>query len=243
MPLLSSSLLESVLRASRRSSSSVHEDIGKRVNSLATIASTAPLVGLLGTTYGIVTSFRSCGGEKSFCMAALTQSLSESIWPTALGLLIGIVSLWFYRYLIGGLQLIDNEMETASLGLVDNLRRLRGPIAFEADAGRADNPLMFGEERVELLRKDLKFWRRSTAFTGTALTASWLVNIERYFYDYSLSLIYVGLAAYLCRFHVRLVVLPGISTLDRPFATQAGRAGCDQRSILRLVECRQNPLG
>jgi len=128
-------------------------------------------------------------------MAALTQSLSESIWPTALGLLIGIVSLWFYRYLIGGLQLIDNEMETASLGLVDNLRRLRGPIAFEADAGRADNPLMFGEERVELLRKDLKFWRRSTAFTGTALTASWLVNIERYFYDYSLSLIYVGLAA------------------------------------------------
>ena len=194
MPPLSPNILESVLRASKRSSAAVHKDMSYGLNSVATIASTAPLVGLLGTIWGILHSFHSCG-EKSFCMAALAESLSESIWPTALGLLIGIVSLLFYKYLAGSLRLIDDEMENASLDLVDYLRHRRGPFEFEAPVGRVDDRPMFGEEPVEALRKDLNFWRWSISLAGTALVASWFVNAARYFYDYSLSLSALGLAA------------------------------------------------
>jgi hypothetical protein len=109
--------------------------------------------------------------------------------------LIGIVSLLFYKYLAGSLRLIDDEMENASLDLVDTLRRRRGPFAFEVPVGRVDDRPMFGEEAVEVLRQDLKFWRWSIWLAGTALVASWFVNAVRYFYDYSLSLISVGLAA------------------------------------------------
>ncbi len=59
-------------------------------------------------------------------MAYEFKGLSESLWPTAFGLLVGLVSLWFYEYLTGRLRTFDLEMETASLELVNLLSRLRG---------------------------------------------------------------------------------------------------------------------
>ena len=91
------------------------------VNSLATIASVAPFLGLLITVEGIVFSFVSCGGEKSTCLAAVVDRLSNAIARTALGLLVGIPSLWCYRYLRGQLEDLDVEMRNAALELANVL--------------------------------------------------------------------------------------------------------------------------
>ncbi len=113
--------MQAVMRASERTSALVHEDLKQGLSSLATIASIAPLVGLFGTIAGIATSFVACSGEKSACMAAIVERLSGSIWPTAMGLLVSLISLWCYRYLTGRTETFDLEMESASLALVNQL--------------------------------------------------------------------------------------------------------------------------
>src|SRR5712692_5243865 len=107
-------VIEAVKRASRRSANLVHIEMKQGLNSLATIASAAPFVGLLGTLLGIVNSSPGCSGERSFCMAVMFERLSESLLPTALGLLVAIPALWGYKYLSSQVEAFDTEMENAS---------------------------------------------------------------------------------------------------------------------------------
>jgi biopolymer transport protein ExbB/TolQ len=93
------------------------------LNSLASITSVAPLVGLLGTTLGMLNSFRGISGDKSTILAPLCGELSQACVPTAMGLLIGLLSLFYHTYLTGRLQDFDHEMEIASLELVNHLAR------------------------------------------------------------------------------------------------------------------------
>ncbi len=117
-------VIEAVKRALRRSANVVHIDLKRGLNSLATIASAAPFVGLLGTLLGIANSFPGCGSEQSACMAAIFERLSESLVPTALGLLVAIPALWGYKYLSSQVEAFDTEMENASGELVNHLRYL-----------------------------------------------------------------------------------------------------------------------
>jgi len=114
------------MRASARSAAVVEQDLKRGVNSLATIASIAPLLGVFTTVITIPTAFVGCAGERWACQAAMIQGLSASIWPTALGLLVGLISLWFYRYLAERLNAFKREMESATLDLVNQLARRRG---------------------------------------------------------------------------------------------------------------------
>src|ERR1039457_4409518 len=91
-------VIEAVRRACGRSAARISGRMKRGVNSLATIASIAPWLGLLLTLLGIVNSFRGINGEKSAIMAALANSLAEAIAPAALGLLVAIPALWFYKY-------------------------------------------------------------------------------------------------------------------------------------------------
>lgn len=108
-------------RAAERAAATVHGEMGRGLNGLATVATIAPWVGLFGTVVGINASFIGCGGEKSACMAVFAERLSWSIWPTALGLGVGLSSLWFYRCLAGRLKTFDREMSNAKLELTNQL--------------------------------------------------------------------------------------------------------------------------
>ncbi len=122
MPLLSDAqVIDSVRRRCRRSADAVHGEMKRGLHGLATIASTAPFVGLFGTLLGIVNSFPGCSGEKSACMAAVMERLSESLVPTELALLVALPALLSYRYLRSELEAIDVEMENASLDLMNRL--------------------------------------------------------------------------------------------------------------------------
>jgi biopolymer transport protein ExbB/TolQ len=111
-------------RALARSAHVVHGQMKRGVDSLATIASTAPWLGLFGTLVGIVYAFGGCGGDKGTCMAATARGLSESLVPAALGLIVALVAMWGYKYLLTELEAFDLDMEAASLQLVNTLSRL-----------------------------------------------------------------------------------------------------------------------
>jgi biopolymer transport protein ExbB len=114
-----------VKRASARSAVLVHHELTRGLNSLASIAATARLIGLFGTVIGGMTWFKGLGTEKSTDLfPSMARSLSESLVPTAIGLLVALLALYCHRYLMGKLENLDLEMETTSLQLLNELSHL-----------------------------------------------------------------------------------------------------------------------
>jgi biopolymer transport protein TolQ len=66
---------------------------------LATVSSTSPYVGLLGTVYGIMSSFQALGGMQSATISVVAPYISEALWATAMGLIAAIpAGVFFNRY-------------------------------------------------------------------------------------------------------------------------------------------------
>jgi biopolymer transport protein ExbB/TolQ len=121
MALSDAEVLEAVQRASRRAAAVVHTGLRRDLSALAAIASTAPLVGAVGTLLGIVGSFRGCGAARSTCMAATFDGLAHALAPTILAFLVAIPAWLGYRYLKSNLETLDLEMSNASVLLVNYL--------------------------------------------------------------------------------------------------------------------------
>ena len=119
-----SATLGAVKRASARSATIIHGEMKRELNSLASIAVTAPFVGFLGTVIVIFGSFRGIGSEKRAVLIWFATALPESLAPTALGLVVAVLAFCFYRYLSARLENFDIEMRNASLELVDELGRV-----------------------------------------------------------------------------------------------------------------------
>jgi biopolymer transport protein ExbB/TolQ len=113
-----------VKRASERSAALVYGELKRGLNSLATIASTAPWVGLFGTVLGVHNSFGGAGASKASIMASIFDGLSRAFVPSAIGLVVALVATWCYKYLLTEVEAFDSEMENASLQLINDLGRL-----------------------------------------------------------------------------------------------------------------------
>jgi biopolymer transport protein ExbB len=90
------------LRASMEGTGrAVAHRLERYLSSLATIASAAPLLGLLGTVIGMIEIFGSqapSGAATGGNPAALAHGISTALYNTAFGLIIAIPSLIFWRY-------------------------------------------------------------------------------------------------------------------------------------------------
>ena len=72
----------------------------KNLNILATIASVSPYVGLFGTVWGIMNSFRSLAGTTQATLSTVAPGISEALIATAIGLFAAIPALVAYnRYI------------------------------------------------------------------------------------------------------------------------------------------------
>jgi biopolymer transport protein ExbB len=92
------------------------------LNSLGTIASSAPLLGLMGTVIGMIEIFGSQAPTGNN-PALLAHGISVALYNTAFGLMIAIPSLMFYRYFRGLVEAYTLELEQASDRLVPHLMR------------------------------------------------------------------------------------------------------------------------
>ncbi len=89
---------------------------------LATVGSTAPFVGLLGTTMGIVSAFNAMSaGGASGGLAGIAGGISEALITTALGLMVAIPAVWFYNYFTTKIENLTVEMTYSSKELIDYL--------------------------------------------------------------------------------------------------------------------------
>src|SRR5437762_5157158 len=112
-------LMDTVRRSIQRASALTANDLKKGVAALATIGSTAPFVGLLGTVVGVITAFQGIAATGSGGLGAVSAGISEALVETALGLVVAIPAVWFYNYLTGRIEYFNVEMDNSSSELVD----------------------------------------------------------------------------------------------------------------------------
>src|ERR1700754_3793296 len=73
------------------------ERLERRLLVLATVGSAGPFIGLLGTVWGIMTSFRAIAGQQSTSLAVVAPGIAEALFATAIGLLAAIPATIFYN--------------------------------------------------------------------------------------------------------------------------------------------------
>lgn len=98
----------------------VHE-LERFVNSVGTIASVSPLLGLLGTVTGIIRAFTAVQMGGMGDARALAGGISEALVCTAAGLTVAIPAYVAHRYLRGKVERIVIEMEKVAVNFADSL--------------------------------------------------------------------------------------------------------------------------
>ena len=112
-------VIDSVRRAIQRASAMTSSDLKKGSSVLATIGSTAPFVGLLGTVVGVINAFQGIGNSGSAGIGAVSVGISEALVETAFGLVVAIPAVWIYNYITSRLDHFNVEMDNSTSELVD----------------------------------------------------------------------------------------------------------------------------
>jgi len=102
------------------------------LNALGTIASAAPLLGLMGTVIGMIEIFGSQSPTGGNNPVMLAHGISIALYNTAFGLMIAIPALMFYRYFRGLVDTYTLDLEQAANRMVPHLMRFAMPRAAAA---------------------------------------------------------------------------------------------------------------
>jgi biopolymer transport protein ExbB/TolQ len=111
--------VESSQRALERSEAIVHAKLKRGLGGLATIGSTAPFIGLLGTVIGILHAFQEIANQKTSGIGAVASGISEALVTTAFGLFVAIPAVMAFNYFTNKVEAFDVEMDNSSSELVD----------------------------------------------------------------------------------------------------------------------------
>lgn len=118
-PLSDPEKVEAARRAIEREALMTQSDLRRGVGSLATIATTAPFIGLFGTVIGIINAFRGMALTGSGGIGAVSAGIAEALVTTALGLFVAIPAAWMFNHFTNALDRFGVEMTNASSELVD----------------------------------------------------------------------------------------------------------------------------
>lgn len=88
-------------------------ELNKGLPIIATIASNAPYVGLLGTVFGIMLTFYDIGNTGQIDTSSVMVGLSLALKATALGLLVAIPAMIFYNLLVAKAERLISQWKIA----------------------------------------------------------------------------------------------------------------------------------
>ena len=112
-------IVAAVNRAIDRSTLRTITDMRRGLGSLATIGSTAPFVGLLGTVAGIITAFQAMAATGSGGLGSVSAGIAEALVTTAFGLLVAIPAVMFFNYFTNRVEEIQVDVNDSTTELVD----------------------------------------------------------------------------------------------------------------------------
>jgi len=121
--VVSESVLSGSQRAMRIALSREVDRLERNLSFLATVGSTSPYVGLFGTVWGIMNSFRSLGSVKQATIAMVAPGISEALIATAMGLFAAIPAVIAYNHYSSDVEHIVNRYHNFSEEFSNILQR------------------------------------------------------------------------------------------------------------------------
>lgn len=118
-PLSGYDVIDAARRAIERATLMTTADFKKGLGGLATIASTAPFIGLFGTVVGIINAFSGMAVTGSGGLGAVSAGIAEALVTTAIGLFVAIPAVWLYNYFSNQIERFQVEMSNSASELVD----------------------------------------------------------------------------------------------------------------------------
>jgi biopolymer transport protein TolQ len=103
--------IAAVQRTVQRAASAQLTHLERRLTFLATTASAAPFVGLLGTVWGVLTAFTGLANTDTASLRAVAPGIAEALITTALGLFAAIPALVGYNHLVYKIRNVGGEMD------------------------------------------------------------------------------------------------------------------------------------
>jgi len=133
-------VLAAVSRAMERGSLHTVNDLKRGLGALATVGSTAPFVGLLGTVAGIITAFQSMAATGSGGLGSVSAGIAEALVTTAFGLLVAIPAVMMFNHLTYRVDDMQLEIAASAHELLDFFAKgpvpeARSDVAREGDLG------------------------------------------------------------------------------------------------------------
>ena len=116
-------LVEGSQRAMRIALSREVDYLDDRLPFLATVGSTSPYVGLFGTVWGIMNSFRALGNVQQATLAMVAPGISEALIATAMGLFAAIPAVIAYNRFVTRSERLGNRYEVFMEEFVSLLQR------------------------------------------------------------------------------------------------------------------------
>ena len=99
---------ELVQRAMDRTSDEAVNNLERHVSFLATTGSVAPFIGLMGTVWGVMSSFLNIGAQGSASLVVVGPGIAEALIATVAGLAAAIPAVVAYNHLLGRLRDLGN---------------------------------------------------------------------------------------------------------------------------------------
>ena len=115
--------IDNVERALNRTCNAEVSKLESALGFLATTGSVCPFIGLFGTVWGIMDTFRGIGAKGSATLAVVAPGISEALVATAAGLAAAIPAVVFYNYFQNNIKNIAMEMDRYSSELLNILER------------------------------------------------------------------------------------------------------------------------
>ncbi len=106
------SLLEGARRAMRVAQMKEMDRLEQSLATLATVGSTSPYVGLFGTVWGIMNSFRSLGNVQHATLSMVAPGIAEALIATAMGLFAAIPAVIFYNRYADNVDRLESRFDT-----------------------------------------------------------------------------------------------------------------------------------
>ncbi|MEQ1506764.1 MAG: MotA/TolQ/ExbB proton channel family protein [Myxococcota bacterium] len=84
---------------------------------LATVGSTAPFVGLFGTTFGVINAFQGMA-EAGAGLAAISAGISEALITTGVGIGVAVFGVWLFNYFNHRISKVSDELNSSEADFV-----------------------------------------------------------------------------------------------------------------------------
>ncbi|MGY6562829.1 MAG: MotA/TolQ/ExbB proton channel family protein [Luteibaculaceae bacterium] len=95
----------------------------KGVSWISLFIALAPMLGFMGTVIGMIDAFDAIAAENNISPAIVANGIKVALITTVSGLIVAIILQIFYNYIISKIDSIVNQMEDASISLIDILVR------------------------------------------------------------------------------------------------------------------------